>query len=401
MISNPVPSRGVPDGGARSRQELEAAFRVFNSLSVRLEEAYGDLESQVASLDEELRVARQEREVQRAEKERIAARMAGLMEELPVGVVLVGASGLVEEANPTAVSMLEGLGKGAHWEKVVAGNLVGSGSGGDIVLERRRRLTLTRRELGGGTCVVVLTDVTQIHDLQERVVRNERLTEMGEMAARLAHQVRTPVATAMLHASTLARSGEDRARRSGEKILARLRELEVMVNDMLMFARGDVGELVRVSAEEIVEQVRRTLDPRMLHALSTDVSAAPGSHCVFVNQDLLVGALVNLVSNGVQSGAEHVALSVRSSSEGFLEIAVADDGPGVRDEIAGRIFEPFFTTRSGGTGLGLAVVRTVAESFGGSITLERNASGGATFRLRLPLDAGLENRSLRAAAGGN
>ena len=54
--------------------------------------------------------------------------------------------------------------------------------------------------------MVVLTDVTQIHDLQERVVRNERLTEMGEMAARLAHQVRTPVATAMLHASALARS---------------------------------------------------------------------------------------------------------------------------------------------------------------------------------------------------
>ena len=95
-----------------------------------------------------------------------------------------------------------------------------------------------------------------------------------------------------------------------------------------------------------------------------------------------------------------MALKVRSSSEGYLEISVADDGPGISDEIAGRIFEPFFTTRAGGTGLGLAVVRTVAETFGGSIQHERNASGGATLLLRLPLDAGLENTSLRVDARG-
>ncbi len=400
-MSNLMPSLAPMNGSARSREELEEAFKVFNSLSVRLEEAYGDLESQVASLDEELRVARREREIQRAEKERIAERMAGLMEELPVGVVLVGAAGRVEEANPAAIDMLRGLDKGTHWESIIRNNLVGSGSTGDMVLERRRRITLTRRELGGGTCVVVLTEVTQLHELQERVVRKERLSEMGEMAARLAHQVRTPVATAMLHASSLARSEDSKAQRGALKILDRLRELEVMVNDMLMFARGDVGELVRVSAGELLDQVMQTIDPRMLHAVSARSITATADERVFVNRELLVGALVNLVSNAVQSGADHVALSARSSSEGFLELAVSDDGPGVPDEIAARIFEPFFTTRSGGTGLGLAVVRTVAETFGGSVQLERNANGGATFRLRLPLDAGLTvEQSVQVAAGG-
>lgn len=399
-MSNLMPSLAPTDAGGRSREELEAAFKVFNSLSVRLEEAYGDLENQVASLDEELRVARREREIQRAEKERLAERMAGLMEELPVGVVLVGAAGRVEEANPAARDMLAGLDKGAHWESVIRDNLVGSGAAGDMVLERRRRITLTRRELGGGTCVVVLTEVTQLHELQERVVRKERLAEMGEMAARLAHQVRTPVATAMLHASALARSEDQKAQRGALKILDRLRELEVMVNDMLMFARGDVGELVRVSAGELIEQVLENADPRMLHAVSATSITAAAEDRVFVNRELLVSALVNLVSNAVQSGADHVALSARSSSEGFLELAVADDGPGVPEDIAARIFEPFFTTRSGGTGLGLAVVRTVAETFGGSIALEENANGGATFRLRLPLDAGLMVEDDRLLAGG-
>jgi len=402
-MSNLMPSMASmapADDGTRSREDLEAAFRVFNSLSVRLEEAYGDLENQVASLDEELRVARCEREIQRAEKEQIAARMAGLMEELPVGVVLVGAAGKVEEANPAARDMLEGLEKGAHWETVIRNNLVGSGSAGDMVLERRRRITLTRRELGGGACVVVLTEVTQLHELQEQVVRNERLSEMGEMAARLAHQVRTPVATAMLHASALTRSADEKAQRGAVKILDRLRELEVMVNDMLMFARGDVGELARVSASELLQQVLETLDPRILHAVSAASIPVADDQPVFVNRDLLVGALVNLVSNAVQSGADHVALSARSSSEGFLELVVTDDGPGVPEDIAARIFEPFFTTRSGGTGLGLAVVRTVAETFGGSVHLEGNAKGGATFRLRLPLDVGLAVDKPAQVAGG-
>ena len=399
-MSNLMPNLAATEPGAGSREDLEAAFRVFNSLSVRLEEAYGDLESQVASLDEELRVARREREIQRAEKEQIAERMAGLMEELPVGVVLVGAAGRVEEANPAARDMLDGLDKGAHWETVIRNNLVGSGSAGDMVLERRRRLTLTRRELGQGACVVVLTEVTQLHELQERVVRKERLSEMGEMAARLAHQVRTPVATAMLHASSISRSEDEKAQRGALKILDRLRELEVMVNDMLMFARGNVGELDRLSAREILDQVQEAVDPRMLHAVSATSVQADDDERVFVSRELLVGAIVNLVSNAVQSGADHVALSARSSSEGFLELSVADDGPGVPEEIATKIFDPFFTTRSGGTGLGLAVVRTVAETFGGSIALEANAGGGATFRLRLPLDAGLSVGQAAKVAGG-
>ena len=174
-----------------------------------------------------------------------------------------------------------------------------------------------------------------------------------------------------------------------------------MVNDMLMFARGDVGELVRVSADEIVEQVADGLWTRACFMRSARMLRLPPGRTLCSSTRISWWArLVNLIANGVQSGAEHVALTARSSNEGYLEIAVADDGPGVSDEIAPRIFEPFFTTRSGGTGLGLAVVRTVAESFGGSIQLERNASGGATFRLRLPLEAGLENRALQAAAGG-
>ena len=141
-----TPGSEGPGGAA----ELESAFRVFNDLSLRLEEAYGELEGRVASLDAELRIARREREVQRAEKEQLAARMAGLLKELPVGVVLIGTGGRVEEANRAARRMLRGLATGADWEAVVRGNRLGADSSGGVMLPQRRRVTLTRRELGGG-----------------------------------------------------------------------------------------------------------------------------------------------------------------------------------------------------------------------------------------------------------
>lgn len=383
----PPAARRTDAGERTDHQDLEAAFHLFNHLSVRLEEAYGDLQGKVASLDEELREARQEREIQRAEKERVLERMAGLMAELPVGVVLLGAQGRVEEANPAALRMLEGLKVGAHWQAVIRHNLVGTHASGEVVLERRRRITLTRRELGGGACVIVLTEVTRIHELQERLARNQRLSEMGEMAARLAHQIRTPVASAMLFASGLSTAADEATRRGAQRILERLRHLESLVNDMLMFAKGSVGELERISARDLICRAVGALDPRFQASLSVTAEDADAEAAVVVNPDMVVGALVNLISNAIEWGAGNVEVGACVAGD-RLQLTVTDDGPGIAEDIAGRIFEPFFTTRSGGTGLGLAVVRSVAEAFGGTVGCERACAGGARFSLSLPLESG-------------
>lgn len=379
--------RGRDSGDPAEHQDLEAAFHLFNHLSVRLEEAYGDLQDKVASLDEELRVARLEREVQRAEKERIAARMAGLMAELPVGVVLLGPQGRVEEANPAACDLLDGLKVGAHWEAVIRHNLVGADASGEVVLERRRRITLTRRELGGGACVVVLTEVTRLHELQKRLARNQRLSEMGEMAARLAHQIRTPIASAMLHASSLSSAPEAGTRRSAERILERLRYLDSLVDDMLLFAKGNVGALERVTARDLICRTVGALDPRFQASLRVTAEDADADASVMVNPEMVIGALVNLVCNAIEWGAGNVEVGASVAGD-RLQLTVADDGPGVPEDIAERIFEPFFTTRGGGTGLGLAVVRSVAEAFGGTVACARAEGGGALFTVWLPLCTG-------------
>ncbi len=367
-----------------SERELETAFNLFNRLSVRLEHAYGDLEHKVASLDAELRVARREREAQRAEKERIADRLAGLLAELPVGVVLVGAKGLIEEANRAARDMLDGPLLGSSWEEVVARNLAGSPNTGDLTPRPGHRITVTRRSLAGSACIIVLTDVTEIHELQQRATRNERLSEMGEMAARLAHQIRTPVASAMLYASAMASSGTNDTRRSAQKILGRLRHLEATVNDMLMFAKGGGGKRERLLALDLLDLAHSTLDPRIQKFVVVGRSDAAGDTRVVANRETLAGALGNLATNAVEAGALEVVMGVRRSQSNGVELTVADNGPGIDAEIADTLFDPFFTTRAGGTGLGLAVVRSVAESHGGTVRVERNGSGGATFVVHVP-----------------
>ena len=379
-----------------SERELETAFNLFNALSVRLEQAYGDLEGRVTSLDAELRV-------QRAEKERIAERLAGLLAELPVGVVLVGGNGLIEEVNWAARDMLDGQLLGSSWEAVVAGNLAGSTHSDDLTPHRGHRITVTRRSLAGSACIIVLTDVTEIHELQQRAARNERLSELGEMAARLAHQIRTPVASAMLYASAMVSAGENDTRRSAKKILGRLRHLDSTVNDMLMFAKGGGGEIERLSALELIDLAHHTLDPRMQKTVVVDMPDDTGdlrvsNMRVFGNRETLAGALVNLAANAVESGALEVVLGARCSNSNDLELTVADNGPGIEVEIAEKIFDPFFTTRAAGTGLGLAVVRSVVEFHGGTVYVERNGSGGATFVIRLCDEATPVERSTALAA---
>jgi two-component system sensor histidine kinase FlrB len=218
-------------------------------------------------------------------------------------------------------------------------------------------------------------------------VRQERLATLGEMAARLAHDVRTPLAAALLYASRLGLDGVNEADRrdTAAKIVARLKHLERLVADMLALARGngvrfgrcDVGALLESTAQSLASR----LGPRAQLTIRT---LAPGL-AVLGNAEAMVGALVNLANNALDAvgdGDARVEIEA-SAADGRAVIRVRDNGPGVPAEFRARVFEPFFTTRSSGTGLGLAVVKSVALAHGGAVTIE-DAPAGACFALELP-----------------
>lgn len=218
-------------------------------------------------------------------------------------------------------------------------------------------------------------------------LRQERLATLGEMAARLAHDVRTPLAAALLYASRLGLDGitdEDR-REIAARIVARLKHLEGLVADMLAFARGGGGVLARCSLSALLESAAQSLASRLDgRARLTIRTLAPGA-AVIGNAEALVGAIVNLATNALDAAAGNAAPLVEieaSEAGGKALIRVRDNGAGVPAELRARIFEPFYTTRPGGTGLGLAVVRAVALGHGGSVRIEDSAQGSC-FALEL------------------
>lgn len=230
--------------------------------------------------------------------------------------------------------------------------------------------------------------LTEIRTLQQEASRRRRLSSMGEMTARLAHQVRTPLSTALLYASQLKQAGLPPSQHDCfvDRLLVGLRHLDHMVNDMLVFARGGQGgdEIVDIGA--LLAQVQQSLQPR-LEACGARwrVIADQQLYPLQGQPEVLASVLGNLASNALDACGDGAQLDWRIALRGDeLVIDLQDNGPGIPADHCYRIFEPFFTTRANGTGLGLAVVRAVIDAHKGDIELDTDCRQGARFVIRLP-----------------
>jgi two-component system sensor histidine kinase FlrB len=239
-----------------------------------------------------------------------------------------------------------------------------------------------------GRQIVLLHDVTEAYEMQQELQRHQRLTAMGEMAARLAHQLRTPLATAMLYTSHLTKpalADADRVRFS-DRVLARLRYLEQLIRDMLSFVKGEAGGRERVEISALLAELRQVIEPQMVQrGLVFELDDHSGNAAVLGHRKDLTGVLINLLENAMQACDPGGKVAVRAERAGAeVRVAVADDGRGIAEELHERLFEPFFTTRTEGTGLGLAIVRNVAEAHGGRVEMRSSPGRGSEFALHLP-----------------
>ncbi len=387
-------------GTTTESQALKRAFRDFAELSASLESSYRALESQVARLSTELGTAERARGAALEARERLAARMERLLEVLPGGVLILDEDGVVHEANAAAVAMLGEPLHGESWARVRSRVLSNASPyGGEIALAGGRRVSLSERALGSEPgSIVLITDVTESHLVRELATRRERLAALGELAARLAHQLRTPLAAAMLYATQLSSAPASRHSVLAERVVARLRSLESLIADMLGYARGAGGNATEIPAAGLLEDVAQTLAARLVAGGRLTLRVREAGLVVHGNRTALCGALVNLVENAldVVGPAAEVLIEARRASDMGVELRVSDNGPGVAPADRERIFEPFFSARSGGTGLGLAVARGVALAHGGSLRCVE-VDRGALFVMTMPARAAGVAPALREA----
>jgi two-component system sensor histidine kinase FlrB len=364
------------------RAELQAAFHAFGSVSEQLSGAFDSLRGQVAQLRADLSEAH-------AGKEHLAARLAALIKGLPGGVLVLDAAGLIQECNPAAAALLGDPLTGLSFSAVLAR----AASSPHASLEQTelrsgKFVNISRRALDRGGEVVLVTDVTEAHLMQVLLSRQQRLLTMGELAAGLAHQIRTPLAAALLYASqmTLGERQPEDLKRCAAKTVESLKQLDKLVNDMLAFAHGGTArELVSVSA--LLEQVAQWLRPALREGVRLTIRTQAPRLKIRAAAPSLVSAVLNLATNALQAakGDLDLELLARRSPEGRAQIVVTDNGPGVPPAIRERIFEPFFTTRSRGNGIGLSIVRSVVDAHGGTVQLV-DSTAGACFVIDLPAE---------------
>jgi two-component system, sensor histidine kinase FlrB len=364
------------------RSELHAAFLAFGSVSEQLSGAFDSLRGDVA----ELRLQLQEAHAGNAH---LAERLAALVKGIPGGVLLLDGLGDIQECNPGATDLLGGPLLGQSFAAVLAGASLNCGGSAVDHTELRngRFVNISRRHLGSDGEVVLVTDITESHMMQVFLTRQQRLLALGELAAGLAHQIRTPLAAALLYASQMGmpnRTHEDLAR-CGEKTVGSLKQLDRLVNDMLAFAHGGAArEAVSLSA--VLEQVAQWLRPVLRPGIRLTIRTEAPDLNVRANAPSLVSAVLNLATNALQAAAADLDLELLARRIGDrAQIVVSDNGPGVPPQIRERIFEPFFTTRARGNGIGLAFVKSTIDALDGSVRLAESARG-ATFIIDLPAE---------------
>lgn len=370
-------------------EALQSAFARFNRQSGQLEASWRELKERVTTLTRELQVERSARHRELLDKERLGDRLAGMLEALPAAVIVIDGAGIIRELNERATGLLNRPLLGCPWSDIVRREFcAGRSADGELKLRDGRWLSLARRALPNEPGeILLLTDVTESRRMAELMHRHQRLSSIGEMTASLAHQIRTPLTSALLLASQLEKKNSEQRQVAVRKITERLQDLAGMVDDMLRFAGGvrQVGDSVPVAGlfQEVMEDV-----VSRVHRSVTVTSEIPESTLTRLaikgNRGALKGALLNLVENAAQACRDggHVELSAWQSLDSVW-LAVADNGHGIAPDTRARLFEPFFTTRPQGTGLGLAVVRSVAEAHDGQV-LCHSEPGSTVFAIRIP-----------------
>jgi PAS domain S-box-containing protein len=255
-------------------------------------------------------------------------------------------------------------------------------------------------ELSG--TVHIARDVTEIKKLKEKFVSVERMAALGEMAAKVAHEIRNPLLSIGGFARRLEKNLQENQKDNARIIVDEVRRLEGILNNILSFVRSSVTDRQEVLVDHLIGDISVLLGPAISergNALIRDVEEGLG---VLINYDRLKEALINLLNNA-NTATENGTIKIAAQAVSMVSepdllgqaaehkealIEISDTGHGIGAEDMVRIFDPFFTTRPTGTGLGLSITKRIIEEHGGRMEVRSTAGKGTSFSIYLPIKGG-------------
>jgi two-component system nitrogen regulation sensor histidine kinase GlnL len=249
--------------------------------------------------------------------------------------------------------------------------------------------------------VMVLRDRTAFADLQDEAAQRDRLVSYGQIAAGIAHEVKNPLGGIRGAAELLERKVEDtQSQKSAQLIVREVDRISGLVDELMVFARGEALDRARVNIHRLLDEVVELLEAESLaQNIQFKRVYDPSIPKILADANRLKQVFLNLAQNAIQAMEENggaltlttgMALENRLKSESgqphpTVIICFEDEGPGISPAIQHQLSTPFFTTKANGTGLGLAVSRHWISRHGGLLRIDASHESGGRVRVKLPL----------------
>lgn len=316
---------------------------------------------------------------------------ADMIQHLPQALIVLNKHGYVEWANPCARNLLGfELDSGVRWAALI--DTVFSpreDDGHEVSLVNGRRVSLAISPIcAGQKQLIVMQDVTKTRDYQTQQSQMQRLADMGRMTAQLAHQLRTPLASAMLYTENLQNRPNDT---KAVHWRARLQECHYsiarQIDDLLLFARGDALSRQPMAWVRFFENLCARIGdlPAAATVRIRCVNRVPEEAVLLLHPESLLGAITNLLRNSFDAGASDIGLSACCVQDNLV-LTLEDNGKGMSEDAMTALFKPFFTTKAQGNGLGLCIVRAVVDAHQGTLDIKPVEQGqGVVVCIIFPL----------------
>ncbi|MFZ5979239.1 MAG: two-component system sensor histidine kinase NtrB, partial [Candidatus Zixiibacteriota bacterium] len=408
-LVRPFATDRYPFGLFRVGLSLEGYYAVSNGFNKQMAVMSGVLFSLMVVAILYLNSKKKRREISR-EYTRMKTLTDKIFEQMKIGVGAIDSEGVVRLANEAfeRIFTLQGS-EGKKWAEICPPGisletfLAGRTEADEIeaaleVAGITREVLIARSKISSESdrqpsVVMVAYDITRLKEYERKSARKERLSEMGNLAAGVAHEIRNPLNTISIAAQRLAAEFTPETNRAEyisftEKIKSETRRLNDIITRFLALAREHGHDKAAVSLDRIIDEFAGFIKAEATSlGIEIEISCEPDLR-IRADADALRQVLQNLYNNTKEAFDGRAGkITITGNRQGDnLVMTFSDNGPGIDSKIRDKIFTPYFTTKDAGTGLGLPTVFKIISDLGGDVRIEDAAGDGVVFKFVLPAE---------------
>lgn len=366
---------------------MEQSAQEVDVMSEGVLRYYVDFESRLSAVNDKLMSISSNYTKSLEEKSILFEKLELILENLPAGIIVIDNNGLVTRNNKQAHDIFETNLTGKYWSHIVNNNCLGFDES-EVRLVNGRRVTITTMPLQcAAEQIIMINDVTADSNVRNENNKRTKARALEKLALSVAHQIKTPLSTALLSISQAINSDNiENVKRNLSKTLSKIQDISSLTDELLGVSQSKNVEKKKIKVSELYQFLEDYVDVLErkysipVKLLNKDIDDV----YIKANKSSLTSSILNLIENAMQATSDKNTVKVEFIVDGdYLNVNVIDQGVGVSSSIGLDMFSPFVSTKKVGNGLGLSISKSIVDSHQGEINYYNNKGLGATFTIKL------------------